>query len=77
MQKQLWTAAKSGDLAGMEGAIQGGADANFNYPDEGDATALQCAALNGNTKAIEKLVALGADVRDPPSPPPSLPQSLW
>eukprot|EP00283_Hemiselmis_rufescens_P022867 CAMPEP_0173440952 /NCGR_PEP_ID=MMETSP1357-20121228/23694_1 /TAXON_ID=77926 /ORGANISM="Hemiselmis rufescens, Strain PCC563" /LENGTH=427 /DNA_ID=CAMNT_0014406493 /DNA_START=8 /DNA_END=1291 /DNA_ORIENTATION=- len=62
VQKQLWTAAKSGDVEGLESAVTGGADVNFKYPDEGDATALQAAALTGNSEAAAKLVSLGADV---------------
>ena len=62
LQKQLWEAAKMGDSEGIEDAIKAGADANFKYPEEGDASALQCAALNGNSDAVAKLVSLGADV---------------
>jgi hypothetical protein len=62
VQKQLWTAAKAGDIEGIEAAVKAGADVNFKYPEEGDACALQCAALNGNTAAVSKLVALGAQV---------------
>ncbi len=62
VQKQLWTAAKAGDIESIETSIKNGADVNFKYPEEGDASALQCAALNGNTAAVTKLVSMGAQV---------------
>lgn len=42
--------------------VSKGADVDFAYSDEGDAKALQCAALSGNTDAVAKLVELGANV---------------
>jgi hypothetical protein len=62
VQKQLWTAAKAGDIEAIETAIKNGADVNFKYPEEGEASALQCAALNGNTAAVTKLVSMGGQV---------------
>jgi len=61
-QKQLWEAAKTGDVEGIAAAVSKGAIVDFAYVDEGEAKAIQCAALNGNTAAVEKLVELGADV---------------
>lgn len=61
-QKQLWISAKGGDLSGVVSAISQGADVNFQYSDEGDATVLQCAALYGHTDIVTKLASLGADI---------------
>jgi ankyrin repeat protein len=61
-QKQLWISAKGGDLSGVVSAVSQGADVNFKYPEEGDATVLQCAALYGHTDIVAKLASLGADV---------------
>eukprot|EP00961_Rhodomonas_salina_P136982 1842576-Rhodomonas_salina.2 len=62
VQKQLWEAAKTGSVQGIATAVSKGADVDFAYSDEGDAKALQCAALSGNTDAVAKLVELGANV---------------
>uniref|UniRef100_A0A7S0MKM4 Uncharacterized protein n=1 Tax=Cryptomonas curvata TaxID=233186 RepID=A0A7S0MKM4_9CRYP len=61
-QKQLWISAKGGDLSGVVSAVSQGADVNFQYPDEGDATVLQCAALYGHTEIVAKLASLGANI---------------
>ena len=39
-----------------------GADVNHKYSDEGDASALQCAALYGHTDVVAKLASLGANI---------------
>jgi ankyrin repeat protein len=62
-QQALWMAAKTGDLNGITQAVNAGADVNHKYTGEGMASAIQCAALVGNTEAVEKLASLGADVK--------------
>lgn len=62
VQKQLWEAAKAGDIDGIELAIKGGADVNYKYPEEGNAAAMQSAALNGQAQAVVKLAEMGGDV---------------
>jgi len=62
LQRTLWESARTGDVEGISSAVSKGADANFAYSEEGGARALQCAALNGNLAAVQKLASLGADV---------------
>lgn len=66
VQKQLWEAAKAGDIEGIELAIKGGADVNYKYPEEGNAAAMQSAALNGQAQAVVKLAEMGGDVSTQP-----------
>jgi len=73
-QRTLWESARTGDVEGIASAVSKGADANFAYSEEGGARALQCAALNGNMAAVEKLASLGADV-NAQVPPPLLPST--
>jgi hypothetical protein len=61
-QQSLWMSAKTGDVNGIVQAVSKGADVNHKYVGEGMASAIQCAALNGNTEAVAKLVSLGANV---------------
>jgi len=61
-QQALWMSAKTGDANGIAQAVTKGADVNHQYVGEGMASAIQCAALNGNTEAVTKLSSLGANV---------------
>jgi len=61
-QSALWMSAKTGDVNGIAQAVSKGADVNHQYPEEGKASAIQCAALNGNSDAVAKLAELGANV---------------
>ena len=61
-QSALWMSAKTGDVNGIAQAVSKGADVNHQYSEEGKASAIQCAALNGNTEAVAKLAELGANV---------------
>lgn len=61
-QQALWMSAKTGDVNGISQAVTKGADVNHQYVGEGMASAIQCAALNGNTEAVTKLMSLGAKV---------------
>jgi hypothetical protein len=82
VQRTLWESARTGDVEGIQSAVSKGADTNFAYSEEGGARALQCAALNGNMAAVQKLASLGAEVNGQvlPSPllwpPPPLPVLL-
>jgi hypothetical protein len=62
-QQSLWMSAKMGDANGVAQAASKGADVNHQYVGEGMASAIQCAALNGNTDVVAKLVQLGANVK--------------
>jgi len=61
-QQALWMSAKTGDANGIAQAVTKGADVNHQYVGEGMASAIQCAALNGNTEAVTRLSSLGANV---------------
>lgn len=62
-QQALWMSAKTGDANGVAQAVSKGADVNHKYESEGMASAIQCAALNGNTDVVAKLAELGANVK--------------
>ena len=53
----LIEASMEGDMAGMQAALDGGAD--VNYQDPGGQTALHWCALNGHSAAVKWLLGLG------------------
>lgn len=63
--EDLWSSSKAGDVQGVLGALNNGADVNHRYDNHDGIrrlTALMRAACSGHARVVELLLAHGADV---------------